>query len=247
MKSMALDDNKRKKEFEKALKSIEKWNIPSSEKKRLKNYINDYRVGEVTGRVNLNPEANLERVIHSLKPFLINLNKDIKKLTVNDTKALSAALVLNEIKNAQGNEYKTKTRMFSILRTYLKYHDINNKVIKVLNKKVAQPRNSKRVISEDELENELCKIYASEPWQYFFYQVMFWGGLRRGELLGLEARDIKLPEKGVSNFVKIYIRREIAKNDDSERQGTLYGPNCALAVRNYMKQRRADGIQNSES
>lgn len=231
--------------FGEAFKSIDKWKIPETEKKRLKAYIEEYKNGDVTGLATENPERNLERIIDFLKPVLLYLNKETPKLTEADIKKLSAALLSNQILSNKGKPYvaSSKRRMFSILKKYLEHHNIHTRVIKPLKKKMIVKGNSKEVLTESEME-DLCKR-AAENYQRYTHQVLFWGGLRASEFLGLKESDVQLPERE-ANFVKIRVRRENTKSDAGERVVTLFGVNCIKAVRDFILERRAEGMTKND-
>lgn len=229
--------------FKQTFKSISSWKIPEVERIRLKEYVEEYMSGDVTGLVTEAPEGNLERVIHFLRPALVYLNKDIKKLTEKDIKKFYTALMRDEILNKRDKPFVTtsKKRIFSTLKKYLEHYDIKTIVIKPLKKRIKIVKNSKEIITEEDLDN-LCKI-SSENWQRYVHQVLFWSGLRASEFLGLTTKDIRLPEKNKSNFIKIKVRRENTKSDAGERIVTLYGKDCLQAVRDYLEERIKQGMK----
>jgi len=232
--------------FKQTFESIDNWNLVELEKKRLKAYIEEYMSGDVTGLVTESPERNLERVIHYLKPALVYLNKDIKKITESDIKKFYTALLRDEILNAKGQPFVTtsKKRMFSTLKKYLEHHDIKTIVIKTLKKRIKIVKNSKDIITEEDLDN-LCNL-ASENWQRYVHQVLYWGGFRASEFLGLTEKDLTLPENNKSNFIKIRVRRENTKSDAGERIVTLYGKDCIKAVKDYLNERKKQGLKPNE-
>lgn len=229
--------------FEKVFKSIDSWRIPDTEKARLKNYIEKYRNGDVTNEVTERPEKNLEFILEALKPLLQTLNKDIEKLNEKDTNNLFSAVMQNKIMTVRNKVYKigVSKRFLSVLRKYLEYHNIPNEIIRPLKKKIKYEKKSKDVITHEELENDLCKS-TTALWQYYLHQTLFYGGLRASEFLGIQFRDITLPNKD-SNYVKIKIRRENTKNNNGERTITLYGENCFNAVKSFIDERKLQGIK----
>jgi len=232
--------------FKQTFESIDTWEIPEPEKKRLKKYIEEYMSGDVTGLVTENPERNLERIIEYLRPALTYLNKDIKKLNEKDIKKFYTALLRDEIKSFRNVAYVTtsKKRIFSTLKKYLEHHDIKTIIIKPLKKRIKIVKTSKEVITEEDLD-KLCNL-ASENWQRYAHQVLFWGGLRASEFLGLIEKDISLPENNNSNFIKIKIRRENTKSDAGERVITLYGKDCLRSVKDYLQERKTQGLKPNE-
>ncbi len=232
--------------FKEVLKNIDSWKIPEIEKKRLKAYIEEYMSGDVTGLCTEAPEKNLESVIYRIRPALVFINKDIKKLTEEDIKKFCTALLRDEIQNLKGDNYVTtsKKRIYTTLKKYLEHHDIQTKVIKPLKKRIKIVKNTKDIITEEDLER-LCNI-ADENWKRYTHQVLFWGGLRASEFLGLMLKDISLPENNKSNFIKIQVRRENTKSDAGERVVTLYGKNCYKAVKDYIEQRIIEGMKKED-
>jgi site-specific recombinase XerD len=242
---MAVYNEKAKKEFENSYNSIDKWKIPITEKTRLKKYIKEYRRGQVTGKIRENPESNLAHTLQQLKICLEYFNKDIKKLTKKDTDDFSSDLFTGEIKKSDGKKYGSGKRILVTFKTYLKHYNIKNDIIKKLKKDIEEPMNEKEVLKKDYVEDVLCKLHSTRPWHIYVYLTLFWGGLRRMELIGLRIKDIKLP-KGDENFVKIKIRREITKNNQGVRVVTLYGANCFNAVKNYINYRKSMGVKDDE-
>jgi len=232
--------------FKQTLEGINKWEIPEVEKERLKTYIEEYMSGDVTGLVTEAPERNLERVIEFLRPALTYINKDIKKLTEEDIKKFYTALLRDKILSFKGVPYVTtsKKRIYSTLKKYLEYHDIKTIILKPLKKRIKIVKTSKDILTEEDLD-KLC-IMASENWQRYAHQVLFWGGLRASEFLGLIEKDITLPEQNKSNFVKIKIRRENTKSDAGERVVSLWGKDCIKAVTDYLNERKAQGLKPNE-
>ena len=232
--------------FKQTFAGIDNWDIPDVEKKRLKSYIEEYMDGDVTGLVTEAPERNVERVIGFLKHALVYCNKDIKKLREEDTKRFFAAFMKDEIKSFRGIPIvaSSKKRTFRIFAKYLEHYDIKTKVIKPLKKRIKIVKNSKDIITEEDLDN-LCNL-ASENWQRYTHQVLFWGGLRASEFLGLTEPDVTLPGKNNSKFVKIKVRRENTKSDAGERIVTLYGKDCIKAVRDYLEERKKQGLKDNE-
>ena len=135
--------------FKQTFESIDNWNIPKSEKKRLKVYIEEYRSGDVTGIATESPERNLARVIHYLRPALVFLKKDIKKLTESDIKKFYTALLRDEILSKKGQPFVTtsKKRVYTTLKKYLEFYDIKTIVIKPLKKRIKIVKNSKDILS----------------------------------------------------------------------------------------------------
>lgn len=219
------------------LKDISNWEIPETEKTRLKKYIEDYKNGDVTGR--MCKDKNLDRVIDFLRPFLQFLNKDITKLKTEDTNKFFIALPT--LKNKNGQPYKTGPRILSTAKKYLEHHAIDNKIIKPLKKKLNQDKISKEVLTPEFVEEELVNK-SSENWKKYFHEVLFWGGFRISEFLGLRRSDIMLPREKNENFVKIKVRRENTKSDAGERVVVLFGKNCNKIVQEYLLERQAEGM-----
>jgi len=232
--------------FKQTFESIDNWNIPKIEKIRLKAYIQEYLSGDVTGLVTESPERNLERVIYFLKTSLTYLNKDIKEITEADIKKFYTALLKNEILNIKEKPFVTtsKRRIYTTLKKYLEHHDISIKIIKVLKKRIKIVKNSKEILTEEDLE-KLMNL-SSENWQRYVHQVLFWGGLRVSEFIGLTKKDITLPGENKSNFIKIKVRRENTKSDAGERIVTLYGKDCIKVVKAYLDERKEQGLKDNE-
>ena len=230
-----------KEKYKQTFDSIDQWKIPETEKARLKIYIESYRSGDVTNQTTAKPEKNLERVLEFLKTPLLYFNKDIMSLTEQDTKNLFNGLMNDKIVSLKGKPIvmSSKKRICRTVATYFSYHNVSNEVIKPLLKKIKIIKETKDVITKEEFENDIIKS-ASRLWQHYLFLVLFWGGLRASEFLGLLLQDITIDEK--SGYVKIYVRRENTKNDESERTVTLYGSDCAAVVKAYLEERKREGL-----
>lgn len=227
--------------FEKIINKISKWNLQESELKRLKKYLEDYKNGDVTRKQST--DKNVDREADFLKPFLEFMDKDIKKRTTEDNNKFF--IELPNLRNKNNKPYKTTPRILKSAKKYLEYHEVDNKIIKPLTKKLLEKKKSKDIITLDFLENELIKN-SNENWKRYFHCVLWWGGLRISEFLGLKPGDILIPNGKSSYFVKIQIRRENTKSDAGERVITLYGKDCNKIVQTYLNERKAEGMTNED-
>ena len=237
--------------FEDRLKSINKWRIPDSEKQQLKEFIIRYKRGEITGRIGKNSDANLERIIELLRTALKYFKKPISKLSVDDIREFTDALLQNKIKQKSNEKSKpysieTKRKVLNKFARYLEFRLENNptklgSLLKILKVRIDTPEEEVDSLSEDEL-NKLYKE-SKTSWERYFHLVMGWGGFRASEFHGILEQDIILPT-GNQQFVKIWIRHENSKTKG--RKVTLYGKQCLKTVKEYLAIRKRNGLRHDE-
>jgi len=247
---------------EKVLKDMQKWKIPEIEKKKIPEFINEYRSGRISGRIGKGIEGTLESVTYQLKIPLEFINKPVNNMTESDIKYFFDSLINDKIKakvrkNVNGKLKAVELRPYKIkgkikyLRTfsqYLKYRldkkpERVSKFLKILKVVITTVEHEAESLSYEEYD----KLYdaSSELWQKYFHEVNVWGGFRAGEFHPILESDIKFPEvnKG-ENFVKIWIRHGNSKTKG--RMVTLYGGRCFKIVREYLEKRKAEGLKPDE-
>lgn len=90
-----------------------KWKFPQVEKEKLKEFIEEYKLGRITGRIGKNVEGNMASVLYSLKLPLEFFNTDISKLTEADIKDFFKALMEDKIKKHVRKRVNGKIRKVS--------------------------------------------------------------------------------------------------------------------------------------
>ena len=183
-------------------------------------------------------------------------------MTEDDIKGFFDALMTNKLRKKvkkkvdgklQWVEYgdhaiKGKIKYFRNFSLYLKfrldkYPEKYAKFQKILKVVITPVDKDPECLTEQEVD----KLYeaSSELWQKYFHLVNAWGGFRAGEFHQVLESDIVLPdvEKG-ENFVKILIRNETSKTKG--RMITLYGDKCHKVVREYLAQRKSQGLKSDE-
>ncbi len=259
---MIIGDAIRKRDVEKVLRFMLKWKLPDIEKQKIKEFINEYRAGRITGRIGKGIEGTLESLVYNLKLPLEYINKEVTEMTEEDIKSFFDALMTNKLRKKvkkrvngklQSVNYgdyalKGKIKFFRNFSLYLrfrldKYPERYVKFQKILKVVITSVDKDPECLTEQEVD----KLYesSSELWQRFFHEVNAWGGFRAGEFHQLLESDIVLPdvERG-ENFVKILIRNETSKTKG--RMITLYGSKCHKVVREYLEQRKRQGLKSDE-
>lgn len=249
-------------DVDKVLKAMQKWKISEVEKKKIPEFIKEYRVGRITGRIGKNIDGTSESIIYNLKLPLEYLKKDVAKMTEDDIKKFFDALMNDKLKKkvrkringrlrwVNNGDYAIKGKIKFIRRflQYLKYRLEDKpeklakfeKILKIIITTVDHDPDS---LTEKEVEelHDAC----SESWQRYFIEVNSWGGFRAGEFFPLVESDIKFPDVGKGeNFVKIWIRNEHSKTKG--RMVTLYGRRCYKIVKDYLEKRKREGLRPDE-
>jgi len=238
---------------ENKIKDVDNWKIDDSDKKDVKQFIEDYKSGEITGRIGTNIEATVERVLQLLRISLESLSKNKKntigkftKKNEEDIKKFKEAILKDKLKNKYKKPFaiKGKKMLFITLRQYLKWKlepDVAAVLIKPLNIRIESKKPEPKFLTISEID----KLYKNckNNKQRFIIAVLFGSGTRAEEFLNTRYSDYVLPDKN-ETFVKLRIREGFSKTGG--RTISLYYDKCLEAVRDYLKERQNEGIEPDE-
>ncbi len=235
---------------EKRIADMEFWDIPEQDKKDIREFLNAYERGEVTGRIGTNIPATIERTIEYLKPIFLYINKTkaISKIKKTDKEIMQDflnAILKDKIKSNTKKPYSLKVKKF-MLKTFVNYlkwkmPDDCFPLIKILNIRISSKLSEPEYLTPEEIE----KLYkrCSRASQRYFIAVLFSSGLRAEEFHNLRFEDIEMP-KGNEMFVKIRISNATTKTKG--RTISLYWNYCLEAVKEYLDERINEGIKPDE-
>lgn len=222
------------------IKEVSSWKIADSDKKDILKFIEDYKQGEVTGRIGTNIETTIERVLQLLKPpitFLAKNKKTIGKFNKNnveDIKKFKEYLLKDKIISYNKKTYslRGKKAIFFTICQYLKWKfkpEVSAVLIKPLKIRIDSKKPEPKFLKVSEID-KLYKACQTNK-QRFIIAVLFGSGQRAEEFLNNRYSDFTLPE-GNETFVKLRIRDGFSKTEG--RTISLYYDKCLEAVRDYL-------------
>jgi len=219
-------------DYKKKLEDIPKWDIPEIEKIKISEFANEYANGRITGRIGKNVDGTIEDVLCKLKLPLSFINKSFDEIKEDDLCDFVDSL-------------KGKDKFLKNLALYLKFRlenqpDKLTKFLKIVKVILTHVKKEPKSLSYEDFN----KIYesCSDLCHRYYLLVNVWGGFRASEFHGVTEPDIILPniEKG-EEYVRIWIKHENSKTRG--RMITLYGPNCHNIVKQYLEERKQDGLK----
>lgn len=227
------------------IESMKSWKISEQDKKDLLKFLNDLGLGKVNKGVKIGESRQL-KYLDLLKIPLGFFNKPSSKITIKDMEDFEKTLSSNKIKTYKNTDYaqSVKVDIRKTLKIYLKWKLGDTEKFRKLTDwlDVRVPMKTPDYISETDIEKlyKSCKNNAER----FFIAVLFDTGARAEEFHNIRYEDIQLPSKN-ENFVKITIKAEYSKTDG--RTISLYWKNTLEAVRDYLKDREAEGIKSNDA
>lgn len=223
------------------LKALSEWNIDNEDKKDLLKFLNDLELGKVNKGKKIG-EARRLKYLTCLKIPLEFWNKPASKLTEKDIENFEKALTSKLKSKLKKKSYtaNTKSDIKKALKIYLKWKGLDNKLYNWLDTSV--PNSTPDYLKEEEIKKLYKSCKNSE--ERFLIAVLFDSGARAEEFHNIRYEDIQLP-KDSENFVKLTLKEEYSKSKG--RVISLYWENTLEAIRDYLKQREAEGIKNNEA
>jgi integrase len=244
------------------LKDSESWSIDSKEKEHLKDFVNEYANGRVTGRIGKNIHGSIVDCLYKIKLPLEFFKSNVEDITEEQMKGFFDCLMQDRIKRKVrkrvGGELKFieignytkkgKDKFLKAFRLYLKYRLEDNpekliKFSKILSVIITHSEVEPESLSELEFE----KLYnmTSNLSDRYYLLVNVWGGFRASEFHGVTINDVTLPNlEAEEEFVKIWIKHENSKTKG--RMITLYGKDCLKIVSEYVEERKKQGVRHNE-
>ncbi len=68
------------------IKDISKWNVTSTDKRNIKEFIREYKAGDITQKIGNNIEATVEKVLQQLRPAFEHISENGKNTISKFTK-----------------------------------------------------------------------------------------------------------------------------------------------------------------
>lgn len=223
---------------------IKDWNISSDDKKDLLKFLDELELGKVNKGRKIS-ESRQTKYLDSLKMPLEFFKKSTNKITMKDVEAFEKALSSGTLKSRKGEPYSqaTKVDIRRTLRIYLKW-----KLGETKANKLTDWFDTRDVVRTPDYikESDIRKLYkhCKSSEERFIIAVLFDTGARATEFHNIRYEDIHLPEKG-KNYVKITLKEEYSKTKG--RTISLYWENSLEAIRDYIKEREAEGIRSTDA
>jgi integrase len=235
--------NIRKSNYDDMLKNVENWKIPTSQKKEIYTFFNDYELGKITGRIA--DKSTLEHYLIYLKVAFEYINKPTDKLTVEAIDAFSQALLKDEVKSGHHRNFAMSVKI-KIRRTLTQFLEWKSpKDVGLLTKSLKVKVNIKRIEPEYLSEEEIDELYKNckNAEERYLIAMLFSSGARESEFYNIRFSDIQMPKKDES-FVKVTLREDFSKTKG--RTISLYYKNALEAVNDYLHQRKKDNYQEDD-
>jgi len=235
--------------YEHKMENISNWKISSKEKEKVRAFVKEYENGRITGRIGTNSKVLIERLLDYLKASLESVNKD--NPAKKDIEDFFSDILKDKIKsfNKKSGRYnlkpyslRTKQAIFSAFAKYLKWRFPNKPELKAI---LDIDIKAKKKDPPSMTLAEIDKLYngCKNAEERYFIAVLFSSGARAEEFQNIRFSDIELP-KGDESFAKIRLRSEFTKTEG--RTNSLYYKHALEAVREYLEQRKQEGVKPEE-
>lgn len=225
---------------EHSLSLVNNWKISNLNKQKVKNFIKDYSIGKITGKIGNNSPASIERNLSSLKVGLENL----KEYTQKDINKFLDDLIHDKLKTKRKKNFsiKSKKSIINILYKFLRW-DKKEDIAKVLDIEIKEKPKDPPSLTEEEIE-KLYNAVENPKYQYFI-SVLYSTGARAEEFHNIRFSDISMPDKEKGEeYVKITLRKEYSKTKG--RTISLYWKYALPSIKRYLNQRIKEGIKPNE-
>jgi integrase len=219
--------------IERKIGFIDKWKVPDSTKKEIKEFVGKAKIGQVNEGRKLS-DPTISKYLSVLKHILEMIKKPTSKITKEDIEKFERKISKEKLKSVA--DYKISLQIF------LKW-----KLGTAQMEKIAGWLDTrKRKKTPDYLtEQEIEKLFKNckNPSERYLIAVLFDTGARAEEFLNIRYEDIQMPDKN-ENFVKITLKEEYSKTKG--RTISLYWKRSLEAVKDFLKERIEQGIKSNE-
>ena len=224
-------------------KRIRQWSIPLAEKKALLRFIDELALGKVNRGRRIS-ESRQCKYLDVLRLPLEFFRKSMDRLRTKDIEAFEKAIGSGQLKSSRKAAYSHATRvdMRRALKVYLRWRLGPRKAAGLTDWLDTRTVNkTPDFLKETDIESLFKACKSAE--ERFLIAVLFDTGARATEFHNIRYEDIQLPE-GSNAYAKITLKEEYSKTKG--RVVSLYWKHSLEAVRDYIRQREADGIRADE-
>ena len=218
---------------EKKLSLLDKWRVPESTKKEVREFIEKAKIGQVNKGRKLS-EATISKYLTLLKKSLEIINKPTSKITKEDLEKYDKKISKEDLKSVA--DYKIDLQIF------LKWKLGKEKTDKIAGWLDTRKKNkTPDYLTEQEAEKlfKNCK----NPSERYLIAILFDSGARAEEFLNIRYEDLQLPDKSQS-FVKLTLKEEYSKTKG--RVISLYWKHSLEVIKDFLKERIAEDIKPNE-
>jgi len=232
-----------KRDYSARRKLIDGWNIPNEEKVKFREFLDESQLGRVNKGKKIS-ENRLCKYISMIKVPFEYWNKECDKLTMNDIEKFEKGLATDTIKKINGKPFAdtSKTDVRKIIKIYMRWRIGENKALELVGwLDTRDVKQTPDFLTEEEVELLYRSCRTAE--QRYLVSILFDTGARAEEFLNIRYEDIFMPKES-TNFIKIALKEEYSKTKG--RTISLYWKYSIEAVRDYLRERREDGINSNE-
>lgn len=229
-------------DYDARINSIDDWEIPKEEKPKLRRFLEELELGKVNKGRKISKTRQCKYVT-LLKVPLEFFNKNLDELDEKDLEKFEKELSAGRLKNRLKKEYEhnTKVDIKIALKVFLRW-----RIKEKANTLVEWLDTRRQAKTPDYLkEEEIAKLYknCNSNKHRYLIAVLFDAGARASEFFNIRYEDIQLPSDK-DNFVKLTLKEEYSKTKG--RVISLYWKNSYEAIRDYVEERKAEGIKSNE-
>jgi len=223
---------------------IKSWVIDEEDKRAILEFLDDLELGKVNKGKKIS-ETRQVKYLDILKTPLEYFKKPTSLLTLKDMGAFEKDLSSNKILSYKNKPYElsTKADIRRLLKIYLKWKFGDTERFRNLTDWLDTRVVTKTPDYLSEQQMELLYNNCKNSYERFLIVVLFDGGARAEEFHNIRYEDIQLPNANES-YVKVTIKEEYSKT--LTRTISLFWKYSLEAVRNYVKEREAEGIKLNE-
>jgi len=226
------------------LQHLDRWKVPESVRREIARFIEELALGKVNAGRRI-CERRQAKYLDLLKVFLPFFNKPTHRLTARDIEHFEKALAADQIQSRiKGRPFalSAKADIRKALKAFLRWRLGQARAVQMAGwLDTRDPKKTPDCLRETEVEALFRKCRTPE--QRFIVAVLFDSGARAQEFLNIRVEDVQLPE-GKDNFVKLTLKEEYSKT--AGRAISLYWRHSLEAVRDYLRERQAQGLRPSD-
>jgi len=239
---MAVKINIHNRSYDSSREKINQWKIPKKEINKFSEFLDELALGRVNKGKKIS-ESRLCKYISMMKMPLEYWNKELEKIKLDDIKKFEKDLTAGKIERSIGGEYSDNSKVDTKkgIKIYFKWR-LGGKSLDLVGwLDTRPPVKTPDFLKEEEIE--LLYRSCRNARERYLIAVIFDSGARAEEFLNIRYEDIFIPDNA-TNFVKLALKEEYSKTKG--RTISLYWKHSLEAVRDYLRERRQDGIKSTE-